>query len=448
MKKYISVSLTKSENTVFQCDDLYFDSTTVEGDSLIKISFNVICGESTVDPLIVRSMLQEIFSEYIFLVESPKELIEYIKKYEEERDPTDAVLFHDFRTRYIDFVKTSESKDILLIGYNISGSVIYFVVKGNSYHTLKAFSENLATYCQKKEYIFSSNEYLRWIYLEKYMKSENKYIRDIISDGFLKSTLDDRFFSKYKEIFQKINSDGYFSKSLYEEYTTKLEENPERRVPIKQMQRYLRGYWKKRLEVKNGSDVLFLHNEMPDKNNGSIVYSLSPSLLAYYKLHWFEDFCSNLIDKISWGSEFELIGIRTGQIYNFFCDGEETHEREIDIMLGIAKTGVYRNIAIECKTTLSKKEIERTNKKCREKVLASMTEMIDAFIHIGCFNNDVVMEHRMEGINNAYSKGVLESNSDETIIIPDVPYFAFSISSVDSLKKSLLYIINIIFNEW
>lgn len=60
------------------------------------------------------------------------------------------------------------------------------------------------------------------------------------------------------------------------------------------------------------------------------------------------------------------------------------------------------------KKTLSSKEIQTMNKKCREKVINSGNNVFDAFIHIGCFKGDVDFDKKIEGTKKKYKQSILE----------------------------------------
>ena len=106
--------------------------------------------------------------------------------------------------------------------------------------------------------------------------------------------------------------------------------------------------------------------------------------------------------------------------------------------------GISKLIAIECKKTLSDKEIQITNKKCREKIINSGNNLFDAFIHIGCFSNEVNFEKNFQGTQLKYKQGIIGGSDG----ILDVPFYAFDISSIEDYEKKLKYVIKDIFKNW
>ena len=133
-----------------------------------------------------------------------------------------------------------------------------------------------------------------------------------------------------------------------------------------------------------------------------------------------------------------------GKKFNFFADDNKENVREIDVVLGVEQDAYLKLIAIECKKTLSSKEIQTTNKKCREKVINSGNNVFDAFAHIGCFRGDVNFDKRIDGTNEKYRQSILEGE-DENV---DVPYYAFAIKSIEDYKMKLGYVVSDVFKNW
>ena len=225
----------------------------------------------------------------------------------------------------------------------------------------------------------------------------------------------------------------------------KNEEGKEIRVPVSQVSKYFAPYWKYNIDVNNKSkDILCLHDEMPtDEKVDDYVYTFKPSLMRYYLKNWFEDFSVEIIKKIDI-DECRVKYILPGKKFNFFADGNEDNTREIDVVLGVEKESCLKLIAIECKKTLSNKEIQTTNKKCREKVINSGNNVFDAFIHIGCFKGDEDFDKRIEGSREKYKQSILEGTGGNM----DVPYYAFVIKSIDDYEMKLAYILTDVFKNW
>lgn len=144
------------------------------------------------------------------------------------------------------------------------------------------------------------------------------------------------------------------------------------------------------------------------------------------------------------GTSYHMKYILPGRKYNFFSDEDKENIREIDVALGVEKAGCLKLIAIECKKTLSRKELQTTNKKSKEKIVNSGNNVFDAFIHIGCFKNDVELDKKMDGTRKMYKQDILESENSYS----DVPYYAFTIESVEDYKFKFQYILDDIFKNW
>lgn len=165
--------------------------------------------------------------------------------------------------------------------------------------------------------------------------------------------------------------------------------------------------------------------------------------MKYYLQNWFEDFTVEIVKRTNYGN-VQLRQFLEGKKFNFFRDGLEDNIREIDAVIELEKDGIVKLIAIECKKTLSDKEIQTTNKKCREKVINSGNNVFDAFIHIGCFNKDVKFDKKIEGTRREYKQSLIEGTGENM----DAPYYVFVISAIEDYEIKLKYIIDDIFANW
>lgn len=101
------------------------------------------------------------------------------------------------------------------------------------------------------------------------------------------------------------------------------------------------------------------------------------------------------------------------------------------------------SISIYCvRSTLS--SIQNTNKKIREKVIESGNNVFDAFVHIGCFSNDVDFDKIFEGTKLKYKHNILKSSEKYL----DSPFYAFDVSSREDYENKLAYVIKDIFENW
>jgi hypothetical protein len=264
----------------------------------------------------------------------------------------------------------------------------------------------------------------------------------------LRKTLVKKNFLIFREIFKQIDNEGYFGKKFYEKVMFQKRKNKDGKetlVPISQISKYFAPFWKYSFDVNNKSkDILCLHDEMPtDEKVDDYVYTFKPGLMRYYMKNWFEDFTVEIIREMSIDS-CQVKYILLGKKFNFFADENEHNIREIDVVLGVEKESCLKLIAIECKKTLSSKEIQTTNKKCREKVINSGNNVFDAFIHIGCFKGDVDFDKKIEGTSEKYKQSILEGIDGNL----DIPYYAFVIKSIENYEMKLSYVLSDVFKNW
>ncbi len=447
----IEVVENTSDSFFFSIDRYAFKYNQGNQKQMIKYQIEIdISGYNAAD---VRFLLEDIDSNFEFLLMAPEELIKFIQKYEENNNPNDECLFHDFRTRYVDFIRNKDGDsciqdEIIILGYSLLMDKIYLVIKAFSLKGLSSFLHKLTWYCSKKSIKIEVEEDIRWVELNKYMLETNEEKRNGSYSDFLKKTLVKTNFERFRKIFQQIDSEGYFGKKFYESVMFQKRQNKageEIIVPINQISKYFAPFWKYSLNVNNKSkDILCLHDEMPiDEKVNDYVYTFKPGLMRYYLKNWFEDFTVEIIRQMR--IDFcQIKYILPGKKFNFFADENNDNIREIDVVLGVEKESCLKLIAIECKKTLSNKEIQSTNKKCREKVINSGNNVFDAFIHIGCFKGDVDFDKKIEGTRDKYKQAILEGTEGNL----DVPYYAFVIKSIEDYEKKLGYVLTDVFKNW
>lgn len=393
----------------------------------------------------IRFWIEDIMPQVKFLTIAPEELRKYIQLYEENTNPNEECLFHDFRTKFIDFalikykVDKEMKEDIFLCGYSMDEKFVYIVVKTFSLITLSQIYNCMIKSCLTQEIEFILEEDIRWIRLNSYKVRDNMQMLTVQEMDFLNKTLVKTNFEIFYKVFRQIDMEGFLSKKLYNEYMYRDGKQ------LKQVSKFFSPYWKFISDLPDKTkNVLYLHDEVPeDEYIDSYVYAFKPSLMKYYLQNWFEDFTSRIVEEMEWGNYNVMHSIK-GCRFNFFNDNDENNVREIDLIIEIQKNRSSKIIAIECKKTLSKKEIQMTNKKCKEKVLESGNNVFDAFIHIGCFKGDVELDTSFNGTREKYKQGIINAESDSY----DVPFYAFTIKSIDDYKKKILYVIDEVFKNW
>lgn len=398
--------------------------------------------ESEID---IRLWIEDIIPQIKFLTIAPEELRKYIKLFEENTNPNEECLFHDFRTRFIDFAmikyKMGEEwkEDIFLCGYSMDKIYVYIVIKTFSLITLSEIYTCIIQSCLKQEIEFILDENIRWIRLNSYKVRDNTKASTVQEMDFLNKTLVETNFKVFYNAFRQIDIEGFLSKKLYSEYMYKNQKL------LKQVSKFFSPYWKLNSDLpEKTKSILYLHDEAPeDEYIDAYVYAFKPSLMKYYLQNWFEDFTSRIVEEMEWGN-YNVLHSMKGCEFNFFNDNDESNIREIDLIMEIQKDRDSKIIAIECKKTLSRKEIQTTNRKCREKILESGNNIFDAFVHIGCFKGDVEFDINFNGSKEKYKQGIINAKGNNY----DAPFYAFSIKSIDDYKKKMLYIIDDIFKNW
>lgn len=87
MQKKIKVFEGTYENSIFSIGEFSFALVESEKGEMIKYQIEIHVTDY--EPLDVRFFLEEIVPELEFVLDIPKELTYYIKKYEEDQNPND-----------------------------------------------------------------------------------------------------------------------------------------------------------------------------------------------------------------------------------------------------------------------------------------------------------------------------------------------------------------------
>lgn len=445
MYKKIRVKQGDCPEAFFKIGDYVFEKVDEQCKSTEVYKYQFQIEMSIKSEIDVRLWIEDIISQVKFLTIAPEELRKYIQLFEENTNPNEECLFHDFRTRFIDFavikyeVNKEMKEDIFLYGYSMDEKYVYIVVKAFSLITLSEVYTCIIENCLAQDLKFILDEDIRWIRLNSYKVKDDIQIPSAQDKEFLKKTLVATNFDTFYKIFRQIDAEGFLSKKLYHEYLYRDEK------PLKQVSKFFSPYWKLSSSMpEKTKNILYLHDEVPeDEHIDSYVYAFKPGLMKYYLQNWFEDFTLRVVQDMDWGS-YNVMHSMKGCRFNFFNNGDENNVREIDLIIEVQKNNCSKIIAIECKKTLSRKEIQMTNKKSKEKVLESGNNIFDAFIHIGCFKGDVEFDIPFNGTREKYKQGIINAESDSY----DAPFYAFTIKSIGDYQKKILYIIEEIFKNW
>ncbi|SET54813.1 hypothetical protein [[Clostridium] polysaccharolyticum] len=397
----------------------------------------------------IHLWIDELHENICFLLESPVELTELIKKYESDNPFRETCLFHDLRTNYIDIINLQNDNiedNIIFVGYSIQEEYTCFSIKAFSFQGLFDFWSLVNKYCENNEIEIEYKENIKWMQFEKCLLKDTNFSRTDFHSQFLEKTLEHEYSNFFLQAFREIDNNGFLHDSFFDKeviinnHRTKLRQ-------INQFTKYFSAYWKTEIPTKETSrSVICLYDEiLNDENRQKVVYTMKPYLMQYYQLHWFEDFCSSLLKKIN-TKHFKIEHILTNREFNFFEDPETGQRREIDILLGVSNDKKYRTIAIECKKTISHSEIKKTNDKIKNRIFKAGFNAIDAYIHIGFNNNDVVFDKTINNSSIEYKLDLLQCQESEQV--DDAPYYAIAIKSREDFESKLKFIISDIFEQW
>ena len=444
--KNIHVGKKKQQSTLFEIKGYTFFEFETD---LSPVPIYRLTVKRKFDSMLdVRFWFEEMNGDINFLTDTPSELTTYIKEYEENIPFKDRYLFHDLRTRYIEFCVYDEGtlKDnVLLVGYTLLENEVCFAIKAFSLIGLEKFTRLIFDYCNKHQITVNSEDNLRWIQLEQCLLPDINVNRNDLFDGFLKKTMLTDYCKIFIDAFKCIDSQGYLDRKFYDG-VVRINGNETTIGKLKQFTKYFSRFWKTEISTKNVKrTVLSLHDELLNEESiDKMVYTIKPHLMQYYQLHWFEDFCSENINNFT-SPGCKIVNSYCGRKFNFFQSGTDNDSRELDILLGMESNGIHKIVAIECKKKLSNDEIKTTNSKIKKKILSAPNNVIDAYIHIGCFNEDVVFDKTIESTDQKYKQGLIQLKKEA---IDDAPYFAFNASSSENLNIKFYHVIKEIFEQW
>src|SRR5574344_287881 len=281
----IEVVENPCEDAIYSIDKFAFRYTEDVKSHVIK--FHIELDLKNYEPTDIRFLLEDMDSNIKFLLDTPKELTTYIKEIDELNNPNDECLFHDIRTKYIEImvneISTEQniSDEIVILGFTLLEDKVYWVIKTFSLNALAAFWDKMTAYFVSKNIVIQAVDNIQWVRLSQYLLETNEEKTIGGARDFLSRTLMKTNFSKFREIFQKIDKDGYFGKNFYDKTMFQkrtLEGGREVKVPINQISKFFAPYWKYKISANGqGKDVLCLYDEMPvDENVDDYVYTFKP----------------------------------------------------------------------------------------------------------------------------------------------------------------------------
>lgn len=233
------------------------------GTEVYKYQFQI--GMSIESEIDIRLWIEDIIPIVKFLTTAPEELRKYIQLFEENTNPNEECLFHDFRTKFIDFavikyeVNKEMREDIFLCGYSMDEKYVYIVVKTFSLITLSKVYTGIVENCRVQDLKLILDEDIRWIRLNSYKVKDDIQILSAQDKEFLKKTLVKTNFDIFYKIFRQIDAEGFLSKKLYDEYMYRDGKQ------LKQVSKFFSPYWKLSSNLpEKAKNILYLHDEVPE----------------------------------------------------------------------------------------------------------------------------------------------------------------------------------------
>ena len=103
MYRKIRVKQGDCSEAFFEIGDYVFEKVDEQCKSTEVYKYQFQIEMSIKSEIDVRLWIEDIISQVKFLTIAPEELRKYIQLFEENTNPNEECLFHDFRTRFIDF---------------------------------------------------------------------------------------------------------------------------------------------------------------------------------------------------------------------------------------------------------------------------------------------------------------------------------------------------------
>ena len=325
--------------------------------NVYKYSFSIEF-DSNVDMIQIDDLLREI--RYItFISSTPQKEVNLIEKYDTNITDEKSVLFHDMRRNFIEICEyisiESDNINIFFIGFSLYKNFVHFTIKTFDFSMLRVISNYIIDHFNKNHCNIVRNTNMNWLTINNLLKFKNN--NNILVDENEKNKLLECSL-KYEDIMNyalsKIMSDGYLT---IDDMRKKI--NGKASIDsLKQMKILFKEYLKLNIQNK----FVYLHEELANNYHvekvKNSIFSFSPRLLQYFDLSWYEDYTYECVSKSLRKYKIELLDISRNNVYNF-TDLDEDYDIEFDLILLLKKDNIEKIVAIECKRTLSKKEIKK-----------------------------------------------------------------------------------------
>ncbi|WP_026881736.1 hypothetical protein [Clostridium akagii] len=385
-----------------------------------------------------------------WLTDSPKGEYEYIRDFESKIYKKDEILFHDFMKEYIEICKFKDANidcSIVFIGYTLIDNNFEIKIKAFNYKILNNISKKIAQQFSKHKFIVKSDN-LNWLRLDEFIVEDNAEITSPNGNKLLINTLKPSMGKIFEYLFKKIDKEGYIDLKIDEKKDKKEEAILKNLINNKKQ---LYGLLKPYLKLFINNQFMYLHDEtaldLKDEKNNRI-FSFSPRLMQYYQKQWFEDFIGEILmiikDKYK---GFSIKSTMRNKIFNFYKDGDNSHNIEIDWIIDVEKGGVNRTIGIECKKTLKKNYNKATRDKVYTKIVESGKAIVDGYLIVGYFKEAGFLGDMILSSQDEYKPSIIfneDEYSDEDVFIQ---YLSICDTDIKDIQNKIIKCIEIIYKN-
>lgn len=404
---------------------------------------------NNIQPINIDDYLKEI-KDLKFIFKVPKLELDLIREYDNDIMEEKNVLFHDMRKEFIEvceYTNVTDSKteiNIFFIGFTIRKNNVYFKIKTFDFEILRIVSNRIINHVTSnyhvEEVVKDTN--MNWLTIDNLYKYNNS---DNISvdKNEQKKLLDVSF--KYENLITYISTrimkNGFLT-------LDEMKEKVDGGVSINEINQ-MKILFKEYLKLSMNNRFVYLHQEAANNYHGdkkkNTVFSFSPRLLQYFDLCWYEEYINKCIKDISIEYKFEIIDIKRNNVYNFNNNDEDSFNTEFDFLVLIKRGNIEKIIAIECKRTLSKKEIDDSKSKFKSKIIESKNRMlIDGYIVIGFFLHN----NKSAYLQNSNYKIEEYSCETEENKIRKIPNILIHAPNKDTTKQTIASFVDQVFTKY
>ncbi len=352
--------------------------------------------------------------------------------------------------KYIEICKFQDSNidcGIVFIGYTLINNIFEIKIKAFNFKILNNIVTKIVNQFMNHNFIVKSDN-LNWLNLIQFIIGENSNFNCNDSDKLLANTLKEFMGGIFEYLFKQIDTKGYIDLNIDESKDEKYEIDIKKDINMKKQ---LYGLLKPYLKLPMNNKFIYIHDEpsidLKDEKNNRI-FSFSPRLMQYYQKQWFEDYIGQIISRIKNKYEnFIIKAFMRNKIFNFYEDGDNKHNIEIDWIIDIERDGVNRTIGIECKKTLAKNSYKETKDKIYNKVVKSGRAVIDGYIIVGYFKELGFTEDISFSSINQYKPEIIFNENEYSYENVFIQYLAICDTNITNIEKKIVSCIDIIYQN-